>query len=281
VLELGTRREMLSDLLECGRRAAFDAALDDYEQAAAEASIPRDMYRTMVLRATQKILDGDLATGEQLARGASLRGRALGLEASGAEFLQQFVVRLQQGRLGELVSGLGAVGPVMSENRAGGALATLAYAVTGQHENARRMVRWVLGDGTLARDSFWLGAHALLAAAADALDDAELAATLTDALAPSAGQVIVFGSGGAVLGAGHHWLGQLALVCGDLDAAVEHLEAADTIAVAMRAPYWIACARHAHGTALAKRGRGADRDRAKSLLTDAVRIAAEQGFRAL
>ena len=279
-LELSVRRELLSDLLECGRRSEFDSELDKYEEAAKAASMPRDMYRSMALRATQKILDGDLVAGEQFARGASLRGRSLGLEAAGAEFLQQFVVRYQQGRLAEMAPALGGAESVMSQNRAGGALAAVAYAATRQPDNARRTARWVLGGGTLARDSFWLGAHAMLAAAAVAMADAELATPLFDALTPSAGQIIVFGSGGAVLGSGYHWLGQLALVRDDVEDAVDYLEAADTIAVEMRAPYWISCARRAQGVALTRRGHPDDRDRAELLLADASRIDAEQGFRA-
>ena len=60
----------------------------------------------------------------------------------------------------------------------------------------------------------------------------------------------------------------------------DYLEAADTVAVEMRAPYWISCARRAQGVALTRRGHPGDRDRAELLLADASRIDAEQGFRA-
>lgn len=277
-MEVRVSRELLADLLECGRRNEFDATLDSYEALATETSSPYDMYWAMVLRATQAMLDGDLATGEQLARGAGMRGRALGQYAAGAEFLQQFVLRYQQGRLAELVSALGTVGTPTAGNRAGGALAAVAYAETGQLDEARRVVRWLLAGDTLPLDSFWLGAHALVAAAVVKIGDADLATELSTALEPCADHVVLFGVGGAVLGSGHFWLGQLAGLHGDVDAAVAHLESADEVAGELRAPYWIAAARRELGSVLARRSRPADRRRADALRADAVRIASEQGF---
>ena len=100
-LQLLLQRSQLGDLIESGQREEFDATLVAYERAAAEFGSPRDIYWASALRATQMIWHGDLIAGEQLARGAVLRGTELEQTSAGAFILQRFVVRYQQGRLAE------------------------------------------------------------------------------------------------------------------------------------------------------------------------------------
>jgi hypothetical protein len=114
---------LVIDLLENGQIAEFGSRLDAYEQLAYSLGSPRDMYSSMVLQATAANLHGDLAAGEQLARGAALRGRELEQLSEGAYFLQRFVARYQQGRLSEEVGNLEPAGEAQTVFLAGAALA--------------------------------------------------------------------------------------------------------------------------------------------------------------
>jgi hypothetical protein len=279
---LGLRigRELLTDLLENKEIDRFDTELDRYERVARELSSPRDIYWAMVLRATQATLRGDLSSGEQLSRGAALRGCELEQRATGAEYLQRFVIRFQQGRLAEVLGDPRDAAAARPVYRGGSALAAVALAETGRIEAAVRIAKWAVGpDGLgIARDAFWLGAHALLANVAVAARDRELTELLDELLTPCANHVVTFGAGGAVLGCGHHWLGLLALAQGMPDRAVEHLTAAETVSARIHAPYWLVQARFDLARALETRERVGDQQRAEQLRSEAVRAAENGGF---
>ncbi len=267
--ELRSRRELLTDLLENGHVQRFSSELNRYEETAKAAFSPRDIYWSMALRATEATLHGELGTGEQLARGALLRGRELHQESAGAELLQRFVIRFQQGRLAEEVGGLqNTAREADSVYRAGSCLSAVACSETGRVPEAVRITRWALGaDGSaLPRDAFWLGAHALFASVAASAGDVDLADQLDDALRPCAQHTVVFGAGAAMLGCVHLWLGELCLVRQQWAEAEEHLDEAIRTSQAFDAPYW-----SAHGQidlALALRGRGASSARAIERLVD-------------
>ena len=135
-VELLLHRALLGDLIENGMPDAFDARLDDYERSAAELGSPRDIYWASALRATQMMMYGDLDAGEQLARGAELRGRELEQSSGGAFVLQRFIVRYQQARLAEEVAVLRAVADADSVFRAGASLLAVACAEVGQTKRA-------------------------------------------------------------------------------------------------------------------------------------------------
>ena len=218
-LQLLLQRSRLSDLLENVMVTEFDASLDAYEQAAAEFGSPRDIYWAMALRATQATLRGDLIAGEQLARGAMRRGSELEQSSAGAHLLQRFVVRFQQGRLREELPTLRYFSGATSAFRAGAALPALAHAAIGQTERACAIARETLGpDGAdLRRDVFWLAGVAMFAGVAAAAGDDKLLDLCRTLLAPCADHVIVFGTGAAVLGPVHFWLGVVDAVAGQVD----------------------------------------------------------------
>jgi DNA-binding SARP family transcriptional activator len=280
LLGLRIRRELLTDLLESAETDHFDIELDRYELVAARLSSPRDIYWAMVLRATQATLRGDLSAGEQLARGAALRGRELEQRATGAEYLQRFVIRFQQGRLAEVLGDPGDAAEARPVYRGGSALPALALAETGRFDAAVRIAKWAVGpDGRgIGLDAFWLGAHAMLASVAVSAGDPDLIELLDELLTPCANHIVTFGAGGAVLGCGHHWLGLLAHARGMPDRAVEHLTAAEAVCERIRAPFWSAQARFDLARVLETRDRVGDRQRADELTTAAVRAAEDGGF---
>jgi len=279
-IRLQTHRSLLVDLLENLEPAEFDVSLDAYEEAAHSLGSPRDIYWSMALRATQATLHGDLAAGEQLARGAALRGHELEQLSDGAYLLQRFVVRYEQGRLAEEISHLLPAGSAGSVFLAGASLAATAHAETGQADRAISMTKRTLGpDGSeLPRDVFWLAGTALFAGVAAAARDLELIELLAGLLEPFGDHVVVFGAGGAVLGSGHHWLGVLATGCGDTDAALDHLTQATSIAEKLAAPYWIAQSAIETAAALRARAHAGDEARAARLIEKAVAIAEPGGY---
>jgi DNA-binding SARP family transcriptional activator len=279
-LELRARRELLTDLLENAEADDFESALACYERLASERCSPRDIYWSMALRATHATLRGDLVAAEQLARGAQLRGRELHQESAGAEVLQRFVIRYQQGRLAEEVGPLLQMGTGKSLYRAGSGLGALASAETGRTTEGARIARWAIGpDGrSITRDAFWLGAHALFAGVAATANDTELAEQLIPVLASCADHVVVFGAGGAVLGCGHHWLGLLETTCHRWDRAAEHLAEAERVSAGLGAPYWRAQAQIDLAHALRLRGYGHDAQTASSLIDEAVSSSQRYGY---
>jgi DNA-binding SARP family transcriptional activator/tetratricopeptide (TPR) repeat protein len=281
-LQLLIHRSLLSDLIENGMIAEFDSSLDQYERAAIEFGSPRDAYWAAALRSTQATLHGDLVAGEQLARGAALRGGELEQTAAGAYILQRFVVRFQQARLAEELANLrqvggGAAGSVF---RAGAALLAVAYAEMGQTDRAALIARDTLGpDGSaLPRDVFWLAAVALFAGVAASAGDRELMGLVDDLLTPCAGHVVVFGVGGAVLGPAHYWLGCIEGGRGRADRALEHFAQATLVSQRMNAPFWAAESMVLSARVLDRRGRAGDANEMARLLRGARAIAHEHGY---
>jgi DNA-binding SARP family transcriptional activator len=280
-LHLRIHRELLADLLENARIDEFTDGLDLYERTAAALTSPRDIYWATALRATEHTLHGDLAAAEQQARGAALRGSELDQRAAGALVLHNFVIHFQQDRLRENLPAMRAATKLTSAYRSGPAMAAFACAETGNFDEVAPFARQALGDdGALVpRDVFWLGTVALLAAAvARAGTDAELVALLDDLLGPCAEHVIVFGTGGAVLGTGHHWIGQLALARDDPRRALEHLVRAVELSEALDAPYWAAQAELDAATAHERLGAVADLREAAALRRRAAAVAERQGY---
>ena len=279
-LQLLIHRSLLSDLVENAMMVEFDAGLDEYERSATEFGSPRDIYWAAALRATQATWRGDLVAAEQLARGAALRGRELEQSSIGAHLLQRFVVRFQQGRLAEELANLRQVGGAGSVFRAGAALVAAACADVGQTQRASAIANDTLGsDGTgLPRDVFWLAAVALFSGVAAVAEDHHLLALLGEFLEPCSDHVVVFGSGGAVLGTGHHWLGLVDAACGRREAALEHFAEATSISARIEAPYWVAQAVVSAATVLRAGGRAADEREIERLVREARAVAQRRGY---
>jgi predicted ATPase/DNA-binding SARP family transcriptional activator len=279
-LRLGAHRSLIIDMIENGEIAEFAKSLDAYELSARALGSPRDIYSSMALRATQAILHGDLATGEQLARGAALRGRELEQVSGGAHFLQRFFVRYQQARLAEEIENVRPADNTQSVFLSGASLAATAYAETGDSDRAVSITRRILGpDGTgLPRDAFWLGGMALFAGVAATAGDRDLMSVVREMLEPCADHLVMFGAGGIVLGSTHHWLGVLARGCGDADAALAHLDEATAIARNIDAPYWLAQGKVEAAAVLRSRGRPDDALRAECFLAEATETAVPRGY---
>ncbi len=279
-LSLLLQRSLLSDLLENAEIVEFHDVLTRYEEQASVVGSPRDIYWAMALRATEATLHGNLSTADQMARGAALRGHELEQLSDGALILQRFVIRYQQARLAEELPLLRKIHRPDSVFRAGAALAATALSEAESHDSATEIVWKTLGDdgSGLRRDVFWIGAVALFSGVAARSADHQLQRLLHQLLLPCRDHVVVFGSGGAVLGSAHYWLGLLSAALGDIDAAYFQFHQAITVADLMDAPFWRAEAELASARLLSNPGPNERSKRAAQFAASARATAQRLGF---
>jgi len=225
--------------------------------------------------------DGDLPAAEAAAQRSNEWSRLLtGRDASGVYGIQLFSVRREQGRLGELAP----VVRVLSA-RADGAwrpgLAALLAELEMTAEASRELRRTVLDELEQQRHSLWLTSLTYLADAAAALSDALAAERLYPELAPYEGTNVVVGHLVSCYGAADRYLGMLAAVVGEWDAAERHFEAAAALNRQLGARTWLAHTHFEHARAIRARGRASESARADLLVAEASALAEGCGLSGL
>jgi hypothetical protein len=153
-------------------------------------------------------------------------------DADAAFAAQLFLIRLGQGRVGELLPAVEQFVDAYPALAAWRAALPLAYlADRRQADSVRELERAVAGLDELPQDFFWLTTVALLAEASAKLPHPESAAVLYEQLEPYAGCMVQVGYAGSV-GPVARLLGLLAAARDDREAAVRHLEDALVMAEA-------------------------------------------------
>jgi tetratricopeptide (TPR) repeat protein len=130
----------------------------------------------------------------------------------------------------------------------------------------------------LQRDSSLFGTVMHLADVAVALGDAHRAALLYDLFRPYGDYLFVFGLYTLCLGATAHWLGLLATTLERWDDAVEHFEVAIETNTRIGARPWLAISQHEYARMLMERNESGDKEKAKTLLTEATASYRELGM---
>jgi DNA-binding CsgD family transcriptional regulator/tetratricopeptide (TPR) repeat protein len=191
--------------------------------------------------------------------------------------IQMFTIRREQGRLGE-VAGLVRIAAGQGGTW-GPALAAL-YAGLGMAEEARDALARLTADGFAAvpPGPLRLAALGFLADASDVVADPRLAALVYEELLPFEGRNVIVGEAVVCYGAADRFLGSLARVMGDLDAAQRHLIAALALNGRFGAVTWLAHTRFELGRVLLERG---DVVRGGALLDEAAGAARRHGMVAL
>jgi tetratricopeptide (TPR) repeat protein len=227
---------------------------------------------------------GRFAEAETLALEALACGQKLGVNnVEGVLGVQMFTIRREQGRLSEVAP---LVKHFVEERGAGAAWRpglALIYADLDQLEAARGEFERLAADGFagIPRDSLWQTCICYLAEVCDRLDDPVRAAELYALLLPYAELTVVVGSASVCLGATSRFLGQLAAVRGDWDAAEAHFEHALHMNAGLDAPLWTAHTQLQYARMLQRRGRREDAEHVSRLLDDASVTAQELGMRGL
>ncbi len=271
------------DLLETGEIERFDAAMQQYDEAARAARSTLHQLNIAVWRATRATIRGDLATAEALAiESKRLGSRVAEPFAEGAFVLQLFVIRKEQGRLNELEEPLRpGVSPTSTGffplYRIG---AALIWAETGRIAQAHAELAQVGQHGftDIRRDFTWLNAMAMAAEVCAHTGNAELASAVYDLLAPFVDRCVRIGFGAGFYGSVAHYLGLAARTCRRPDDAVSHFEVALAVHQRIAAPTWTARTRYELAALLAERAQPADGDRAAALLDEVIAVAAELGM---
>jgi hypothetical protein len=233
-------RKLLNELLRAGETREFDAVLASMSERAHHTRIPMHLYYAEAIRATRELTRTAGPETEECINAAARLGARLGVpEVDGQHVLHTFVLRLQQGRSRELAIGIPAVADDPPPVAAGTSLLCIALARAGRHDEARQILDTTVAESAaLHPDNFRIGALAFFAGAAARCGSADQRRVLADALEPYANQLLVFGTLGAVLGSGHHWLGELARAAGDEALAHEHFRAAADFCYNADVPYW-------------------------------------------
>ena len=217
------------DLVEKG---ALDAARSLAQVHARVADAIRQPFMQAMGLASLTLLaayEGRFADSERLAGETFTIGqRFLSGNAQGAYSLQIFVLRRQQGRLGEVLPVLrGLVGSVPRSSLWQPGLALICAELELQ-EPAREAYESLAADSfaSIARDGMWLTNVVFAAEVCARLGDAPRAATLYRMLAPYAGRNVVTGTNIACFGAVDRYRGMLAALVGDDESAAAHFAAA-------------------------------------------------------
>jgi hypothetical protein len=260
--------------IEAGELAEARSCLELERRLAERLRQPTAMWLAAGDRANLALIEGRLDDAERGAASAFEIGLATEPDALACYTAQLVPIMHTRGRLGDL---LPAVEQAVNDNPGiPGFRATLAlaYCDAGRREDAAG----VLADacdrrfGDLIRDVTWLAAVCIYAEAAGVVGDAASAAVLRELLLPWRDLVAYPGWG--AWAPVSHYLGMLALTCGDLEEAAELLGHARALAARAGAPAWRAAtevqtARLAHA-----RGEQAAAD---STLAAAIAAARELG----
>jgi tetratricopeptide (TPR) repeat protein len=277
-LSLMQRLFWIAILLEAGDVRAADREIDACTRYARELRLPRSRLYAESYRAMRDLMQGKYAAARvaihQLLAEAEDAGDTAG----------SFMLRLRLALVdAEVASGnveratdLMHTGvrahPQMKFFQAGLARSLLD---AGRLEDAQRELDRIAAHDFAdipCNETFGL-THALLAEVAASLRDRERSARLYQILRPAAGRFVVIVFAAAVFGSVDRLLGRLAHVCGQLDLARAHFEAALTLERDAGARPALAHTLHDHAVLLAESGEPAALALAARQLADAQGLA--------
>jgi tetratricopeptide (TPR) repeat protein len=244
---------------------------------------PSQTWVSLVAEATLNLFTGDVARAEQIMERAS----QLGLDAQGPfDPTYQYVINLlgwavrrEQGRLPEILDALRnyvAENPGVFVHRC---LLASTCAELGCEREARDELDRLTAEqfADLQAGTEWFLAASVLAWVCAALDDAERAKPLYEALLPY-GDYSVYAHPEAALGSASRPLGVLAATMSRWEEAERHFERALEMNARMGARPWVAHTQHEWGQMLIRRGESGDEQRAFDRFAQARLIYEELGM---
>jgi DNA-binding winged helix-turn-helix (wHTH) protein/tetratricopeptide (TPR) repeat protein len=271
-LVLFARISKIGHLMWVGDLVGADREIGAYEELAARVRQPQSLWYGGMFRATQALLEGRFADAERLGR----EFLAIGERVRDANVVQAFagqlgLLRWEQGRLGELCEAVASQARAHPRVRGWRCALSLAYAEVGRGVDARKEVERLAADGFLSsvEPTTDVGV-ALLAEVMLLLAETRWSRSLYDLLLPETTHLLFGGWGGLCLGSTHRPLGILAASLGCWQDAEHHFASALEVEERIGARPWVAHTRHAWAHALLRRNQPGDRDRAHTLLGQAL-----------
>jgi tetratricopeptide (TPR) repeat protein len=260
------------NVVEGGDLAGMWRSLDRLAELTPRLGQPIMTWLYVMTRSAAELFAGRIEEAEaSTIEAAQLAGES-GITDGFAAFGAQIVcIRRDQGRLDELLE---LIAQTVQDNPALPAFkAVHAMALVETHhlEQARTVLAEVAGEEfrDVPVDCYWSGTLTFLADAAVGLSDRAAAATLYELLLPHADKIVW--NGVQLCGSIARPLGALATILERVDAAEEHLAAAEREHERLEAPVWLARTWIDHARLLREIG---DEDRAQKLLTQADGLAA-------
>lgn len=265
--------------MERGDVVEADRCLDEYERLADELGHAFLRYFALFIRGCRVLVAGRVDEADRLAAAALAHGEATGQPDAPVLFTaQQFDVRFEQGRLGEVEERLREVVQRVPLYSLGRARLALLHCELDRPDQARAVLEApATGDlDRLPRDWAWLAVVSLWAAVCTYLGDAPRAAVLYDLLRPYAKRLAT--SAVRPNPSVSHYLGMLATTLGRFEDAEAHFATAAATHEAIGAPAWLARTRLEWARLLLARRQAGDVDRARLLLGQALDTARELGL---
>ena len=267
-----------ADLVEAGNivgaRAVVGSAI--LRPAEGDQLLDATRLRMEAALAVQAGVDDSVESAIAAARDAGTAAGAA--DAAAVHDLQMFILRREQGRVGEFRSTAERLSSDRGEAAAWGPAQALIYRDLGMEQEARDAYeRWASdGFAGIPRDDRRVVAAAHLSELCAYFGDAARALALYELLQPSVGHNLV--TPAISLGAADRYLGMLAAARGDWTEADGHFQ--DAIAFDDRAgqPIWLGHARFDYAKALIARNVGAGHERAQELLGEALEAATALGL---
>jgi hypothetical protein len=261
--------------LELGDLDGLDAARRRLAEVATESLFPFAVVRVGLLDVSLALARGELAGLDERLTTVEVTGSALGVVSiGGTTGAQRGLLALERGQF-ELVAALSAAA---GDGAGWRAVQAVAIAEIGRVPEAVGLARRVLGvlgdDDAELSDDDRLIAALLAGEVAVIAGDPGLARCAASHLTGARGRFAVSAHATVTLGPVDLMLGRLALVQGDVEAAITSLR--DAVALARQAPLWLARCQLALAVALRDRGADADVVEAAGLL-ERVSAAAEDG----
>ena len=211
-----------------------------FEEHAERSGLRFDRYLAMAYDQILTFCEGDMDSAERQADALLDFGQQLGEDVSGTHGVQLFLIRREQGRLGEIapiVRTMLRLNPASAMWRPG-LIALLADAT--MEEEARPLLAEFATDDfvEMPRDGMFGAALCLLGDAAAKIGATEVGRVIERLLLPWAGGCIWIGTTVGILGASNRYLGLLAALDGRLDEADRWLQDGLVINRRVHATVW-------------------------------------------
>jgi DNA-binding SARP family transcriptional activator len=267
--------------LELGDIHAVDADLRESAQLDKQDQLPFYTAVGLTQQAMRALLAGRFAAAEALAQQALTIGQQMQLaNADGPFGVQMFSIRREQGQLHQLapvIRHFVEQSPQRAVWRPGLAL---IYADLGMKQAAQDQFEALAAAdfSDIPHDALWLGSIAYLSEVCAFLGNSDHAATLYDLLRPYRGHTVVIGFGVVCYGAVARYQGLLATTLQRWDEADQHFRTAMQINSQMQALPWLAHTQADYAGMLLARAHPADRQKAATLLDEALSTAAQLGM---
>ncbi|HEY5624903.1 MAG TPA: adenylate/guanylate cyclase domain-containing protein, partial [Dehalococcoidia bacterium] len=283
-MALAGRWAVIANTLIRGDMAAANELIDALEGVTEETRMPAFSWQLGLLRAMQEMFSGSMDDAEKASQAALAIGQRATPEMAAQMFgVMNFAIRREQGRTEELepaLKGFVEMYPAVPAWRT-----ALGYylAERGLIEEAQVEFEPLAKDdfAIFPRDGNWPIAMALLAETAAVIGDKERAEYLYEQMLPVGNRCIVVGAAVDCYGATHRLLGRLAMAMERWEDAERHFEDAIEMNVRMGSGRHLGWTYYQYADMLLRRAGDGDRERALSLLQQALDVAEPRGLTAL